>query len=97
MARGGPSTRRDPPPQAGTRFVFVPGQRDPGAAEVLPRPPLPPYFTEKLLEEIPSAVFASNPCRVPTPAPHATAGIMQPADALLAMSLPAHATTALAW
>lgn len=53
-------------PQAGSKFVFVPGPLDPGAAEILPRPPLPAYFTEKLAEEMPSAVFTTNPCRVRT-------------------------------
>ena len=59
--------------QASSKFVFVPGPLDPGPGDVLPRPPLPSYFTEKLAEEMPSAVFASNPCRVCAAAPPAAA------------------------
>lgn len=47
-----------------SKFVFVPGPNDPGGAGILPQPPLPAYFTERLSEELPSAVFASNPCRI---------------------------------
>ena len=41
--------------QEGSKILFVPGPSDPGPASVLPRPPLPTYFTEKLAEEIPGA------------------------------------------
>ncbi len=51
-------------PQADSKVLFVPGPGDPGPAGVLPRPPLPAYFTEKLAEECPCAVFGSNPARV---------------------------------
>lgn len=50
--------------QANSKFVFVPGPLDPGGGGILPQPPLPAYFSERLAEELPSAVFASNPCRV---------------------------------
>lgn len=33
-------------------MLFVPGPNDPGPAAVLPRPPLPSYFTETLAEEV---------------------------------------------
>ena len=38
--------------QEASKLVFVPGPGDPGAGDVLPRPPLPTYFTEKLAEEV---------------------------------------------
>jgi DNA polymerase epsilon subunit 2 len=47
-----------------SRFVFVPGPTDPGAGDVLPRPGLPKYFTQKLRSKLPNAVFSSNPCRI---------------------------------
>lgn len=46
------------------RFVFVPGPHDPGVAGVLPRPPIPRYFTAALRSKVPHALFASNPCRM---------------------------------
>eukprot|EP00931_Biecheleriopsis_adriatica_P074002 TRINITY_DN48192_c0_g1_i1.p1 TRINITY_DN48192_c0_g1~~TRINITY_DN48192_c0_g1_i1.p1 ORF type:complete len:559 (-),score=115.04 TRINITY_DN48192_c0_g1_i1:85-1761(-) len=49
--------------QHGTRFIFVPGPRDPGA-QTLPRVPLPNYLTADLVKEIPGVVMATNPCRV---------------------------------
>lgn len=42
------------------KILFVPGPNDPGPSSVLPRPPLPTYFTEKLAEEIPGAVPKSS-------------------------------------
>ena len=50
--------------QANTRFVFVPGPGDPGPGDVLPRPPLPAALTGALRAAVPSAEFASNPCRL---------------------------------
>ena len=50
--------------QANTRFVFVPGPGDPGPGNVLPRPPLPAALTGALRAALPSAEFASNPCRL---------------------------------
>lgn len=47
-----------------SRFVFVPGPKDPGPANVLPRPRLPKFFVDELSELLPTAVFASNPCRI---------------------------------
>ncbi|KAL3143406.1 hypothetical protein ABBQ38_002229 [Trebouxia sp. C0009 RCD-2024] len=50
--------------QEESRFIFVPGPGDPGPANVLPRPALPAYFTADLRQLLPTAVFASNPCRM---------------------------------
>ena len=50
--------------KAESRFVFVPGPGDPGPGPALPQPPLPAYFTGELRRVLPTAVFASNPCRV---------------------------------
>ena len=50
--------------RAGCRFVFVPGPGDPSPSTALPQPPLPAYFTGELRRVLPTAVFASNPCRV---------------------------------
>eukprot|EP00933_Yihiella_yeosuensis_P015880 TRINITY_DN1370_c1_g1_i1.p1 TRINITY_DN1370_c1_g1~~TRINITY_DN1370_c1_g1_i1.p1 ORF type:complete len:573 (+),score=100.90 TRINITY_DN1370_c1_g1_i1:182-1720(+) len=47
----------------GTKFIFVPGPRDPGP-KTLPCPPLPNYLTANLATEIPGVVMASNPCRI---------------------------------
>lgn len=46
------------------RFVFVPGPQDPGITGVLPRSPLPKYFTSTLRSKVKHAIFASNPCRM---------------------------------
>ena len=50
--------------QEDSRFIFVPGPGDPGPGSALPRPPLPAYFTSDLRQLLPTAVFASNPCRI---------------------------------
>ena len=50
--------------QEESRFIFVPGPGDPGPGSALPRPPLPAYFTSDLRQLLPTAVFASNPCRI---------------------------------
>ena len=50
--------------RVGCRFVFVPGPGDPSPSTALPQPPLPAYFTGELRRVLPTAVFASNPCRV---------------------------------
>jgi DNA polymerase epsilon subunit 2 len=47
-----------------TKFVFVPGPQDPGLGNVLPRPPIPHFFTKKLREKLPNVEFTSNPCRI---------------------------------
>ena len=52
------------PGLANTHFVFVPGPNDPGAGNILPRPPLPKHFTQKIRDRVPNAYFASNPCRI---------------------------------
>eukprot|EP00956_Cyclotella_meneghiniana_P040265 scaffold191200_cov73-Cyclotella_meneghiniana.AAC.1 len=46
------------------RFVFVPGPNDPGMTGVLPRGPIPNYFTGSLRSKVKHAFFASNPCRM---------------------------------
>ena len=46
------------------RFVFVPGPNDPGMAAMMPRPPIPNYFTSSLRSRVPKAIFTSNPCRI---------------------------------
>jgi len=47
----------------GTRFIFIPGPRDPGP-QTLPKAPLPNYLTADLARDIPGAVMATNPCHV---------------------------------
>eukprot|EP00742_Colponemidia_sp_Colp-10_P009321 GILJ01010153.1.p1 GENE.GILJ01010153.1~~GILJ01010153.1.p1 ORF type:complete len:545 (+),score=81.60 GILJ01010153.1:34-1635(+) len=48
----------------GSRFVFVPGPQDPGPSSVLPQPPLPEIFTQKMKEKVPRSTFSTNPCRI---------------------------------
>ncbi|KAJ3143556.1 DNA-directed DNA polymerase epsilon, subunit B [Geranomyces variabilis] len=47
-----------------SHFIFVPGPNDPWNANILPRPGLSRFFTERLRNRCPRAVFASNPCRI---------------------------------
>jgi DNA polymerase epsilon subunit 2 len=47
-----------------SHFVFVPGSNDPWNGSVLPRPPLPQFFTKKLASNIQNIHFACNPCRI---------------------------------
>jgi DNA polymerase epsilon subunit 2 len=47
-----------------SQFVFVPGPNDPGLGHILPQTALPSYFTGELQAVLPSAVFATNPCRI---------------------------------
>lgn len=51
-------------PQDESMFVFVPGPDDPSPGPVLPQAPLPSYFSAQLQEQLPNAVFTSNPCRI---------------------------------
>lgn len=46
------------------KFVFVPGPNDVGMADILPRPPLPKYFTGALRSKLSHAHFCTNPCRI---------------------------------
>lgn len=46
------------------KFIFIPGPNDPGMADILPRPPLPKYFTSALRSKLSHVHFATNPCRV---------------------------------
>ncbi len=50
--------------QEGSRLVFVPGLGDAGPGAILPRPPLPDSLVSALRDALPTAVFASNPCRI---------------------------------
>jgi len=47
-----------------SHFIFIPGPNDPGSGNILPRPGLPRFFTQKLRDRIPHAAFPSNPCRI---------------------------------
>uniref|UniRef100_T1IYN3 DNA polymerase epsilon subunit n=1 Tax=Strigamia maritima TaxID=126957 RepID=T1IYN3_STRMM len=47
-----------------SKFVFIPGPRDPGIGSILPRPPIPSCLTEQFCKKVPSAVFTTNPCRI---------------------------------
>ena len=49
----------------GSKFLFVPGPNDPGA-KVLPRSPIPSYFTKGFIEKMPKHTisFTTNPCRI---------------------------------
>mmetsp|Transcript_92872 Transcript_92872/g.174848 ORF Transcript_92872/g.174848 Transcript_92872/m.174848 type:complete len:555 (-) Transcript_92872:80-1744(-) len=49
--------------ERGTRFVFMPGPKDPGA-QLLPRPPLTAYLTADLAKDIPNVILTTNPCRI---------------------------------
>eukprot|EP00929_Paragymnodinium_shiwhaense_P029281 TRINITY_DN16813_c0_g1_i1.p1 TRINITY_DN16813_c0_g1~~TRINITY_DN16813_c0_g1_i1.p1 ORF type:complete len:561 (-),score=121.19 TRINITY_DN16813_c0_g1_i1:208-1890(-) len=49
--------------QNGTRFIFVPGPNDPGAA-TLPKAPLADYLTADVRKEVPGVIMGSNPCRI---------------------------------
>lgn len=46
------------------RFVFVPGPNDPGVTGVLPRAPIPNFFTSALRSRVRHVTLASNPCRI---------------------------------
>ncbi|ELU10622.1 hypothetical protein CAPTEDRAFT_182971 [Capitella teleta] len=47
-----------------SKFIFVPGPKDPGPGSILPRPGLFSCLTEGITKHIPGAIFASNPCRI---------------------------------
>jgi DNA polymerase epsilon subunit 2 len=48
-----------------SKFLFVPGPNDPGA-KVLPKSPIPSYFTSSLRDQLPphTCHFTTNPCRI---------------------------------
>jgi len=46
------------------RIIFIPGPNDPGMGGIMPRPPIPNYFTGSLKAKVRHAFFASNPCRI---------------------------------
>ena len=50
-----------------SHFIFVPGPRDPGSSNALPRHPVPNFFASMLKETLPSSArftFTTNPCRI---------------------------------
>jgi DNA polymerase epsilon subunit 2 len=49
--------------KSGTRFVFIPGPKDPGA-QSLPRMPLTGFLTSDIAKDVPNVFMASNPCRI---------------------------------
>ena len=46
------------------RFIFVPGPNDFGMSSIMPRPPIPAYFTGALRSKVSHSNFVSNPCRI---------------------------------
>jgi DNA polymerase epsilon subunit 2 len=60
---GGMIAEHDAYREGGCKFIFVPGPLDPGPGNILPRPHLPNFVTERFVRRIPNAVFTSNPCR----------------------------------
>ncbi|KAF5292819.1 hypothetical protein FQA39_LY13864 [Lamprigera yunnana] len=47
-----------------SKFVFVPGMRDPCNLHILPRFPLPSTLTDEFKKVVPNAIFTTNPCRL---------------------------------
>ncbi|OQR75128.1 DNA polymerase epsilon subunit 2-like [Tropilaelaps mercedesae] len=47
-----------------SRFVVVPGNKDPLTTKVIPRPPLPKVVTEYFSSKVPQSAFTSNPARI---------------------------------
>lgn len=47
-----------------SHFVFVPGPQDPWAGNILPRPPIPKSFTDRITQIITNIYFTGNPCRI---------------------------------
>ncbi|KAJ3405868.1 hypothetical protein CcCBS67573_g06713 [Chytriomyces confervae] len=47
-----------------SRFIFVPGPGDPWAGNMIPRPPIPDVFLQRIRAKIPGAVVTSNPARI---------------------------------
>ncbi|KAI9175639.1 DNA-directed DNA polymerase epsilon, subunit B [Blastocladiella emersonii ATCC 22665] len=47
-----------------TTWVFVPGPQDPWGPHVIPRAPIPQFFTQKVYTTLKRVVFASAPCRI---------------------------------
>ncbi|TPX59514.1 DNA-directed DNA polymerase [Powellomyces hirtus] len=45
-------------------FIFIPGPNDPWNANILPRPGLPTFFTDRMRAKLAHAHFMSNPCRI---------------------------------
>ncbi len=47
-----------------SQFIFIPSSLDPGAANILPRPPISPLITRGVQDRIPGSHFCSNPARI---------------------------------
>lgn len=47
-----------------SQFIFVPGPKDPGPADVIPRPPLSQVLTQPIRDVLKHVTFTSNPCRL---------------------------------
>eukprot|EP00968_Pinguiococcus_pyrenoidosus_P009585 scaffold743_cov267-Pinguiococcus_pyrenoidosus.AAC.24 len=49
---------------AEAHFIFLPGSHDPGAGNILPRPPIASMFVASLKNSLAHANFVTNPCRL---------------------------------
>ena len=47
-----------------SKFIFVPGPHDLGAPRILPRGSLPKSILNDFMKRVPSAILATNPCRI---------------------------------
>lgn len=47
-----------------SQFFFIPGPNDPGHANILPNPGIPPVLVSDFMSRIPTAQFCSNPTRI---------------------------------
>jgi DNA polymerase epsilon subunit 2 len=56
--------RQYPSIHKNTKFLFIPGPKDPGFNSVLPMLPISNYFIKNFIEKVPKAEFASNPCKI---------------------------------
>eukprot|EP00039_Didymoeca_costata_P006425 m.90038 g.90038 ORF g.90038 m.90038 type:complete len:564 (-) comp13254_c0_seq2:1623-3314(-) len=50
--------------QKNANFIFIPGTKDVGGSNILPRRPIPGYCSEKIRSKVPHCHFTTNPCRV---------------------------------
>ncbi|KAI8899654.1 DNA polymerase alpha/epsilon subunit B-domain-containing protein [Globomyces pollinis-pini] len=49
---------------AQSHFIFVPGPNDPWAGNIVPRPPIPVQYRQKLNAKVKNVHFTGNPCRI---------------------------------
>ena len=47
-----------------SKFVFVPGNSDPGFPSICPKPPIPNFIVQDIQKKVPGALMATNPCRL---------------------------------